>query len=265
VVAAAAGVDNPSVARIRQTARVAITENRAPSDGTRAASRRRFRLRMAPELIRTVGVRGVVARVLGHTVYRRVIVAGADMNREYMQPPCDVELTIRRLTVDEVGAYAAFAPNSDAKTVERRLAAGSRIYAAWSEGRIVSAGWLDVEQALFDAVGARVPIREKVVYARGAYTVPELRGRNIATVLYVTALRLLRDEGFERAVGFVLPESRSSIGPVDKAGFERLGSLGWLGLWQFRVYFYKPIGGKVGLMPRRRRGRKPVDLDLDVM
>ncbi len=240
------------------------TESHPATDRSSAASRRRSRLRMAPELIRTVGVRGVVAKVLGHTVYRRVVVAGADINREYAEPPCDVEMTIKRLTPDEVGAYAAFAPNSDAKTVERRLAAGSRIYAAWSDGRIVGAGWLELEEALFDAVGARVPIGEKVVYARGAYTVPELRGRNIATVGYVTALRLLRDEGFERAVGFVLPESRSSIGPVDKAGLERLGSLGWFGLGQFRLYFFKPRHGKMRLMPRRRRGRKPVDLDLDL-
>lgn len=225
---------------------------------------RSSRLRLARELVRVEGVRSLVAKLLGRVVYRRVVVATGDMDREYSVPSCDVEMTIKRLRPEDVDAYVAFAPNADARTVERRLAAGSRIYAAWSDGRIVSAGWIELEDALFDAINAKVPIGPDVVYVRGAYTTPELRNRNIATVGYVTALKMLREEGFKRGVGFILPESRSSFGPIAKAGFERLGSLGWFGLGPFRIYFFRRIGAKTRFMPRLRRGRKPVALDLDL-
>jgi hypothetical protein len=240
------------------------TETHPTADRARHANRRMSRLRLARDLIRSEGIRGLVAKLLGRVVYRRVFVAAAEMNREYTVPHCPVEMTIEKLSPEDVDAYVAFAPNADAETVERRLAAGSRIYAAWSDGRIIGAGWLEVENALFDAIDAKVAIGPKVVYARGSYTVPELRSRNVATVGYVTALRLLREEGFERAVGFVLPESRSSLGPVHKAGLERVGSLGWFGLGPFRIYFYKRADSGTRFMPRRRRGRKPVVLDIDL-
>lgn len=235
-----------------------------PADKTHTTGRGVSRLRLTHELLRAEGLRGVVPKLLGRIVYRRVVVAAADMDREYSVPACNVEMTIKKLTPEDVGAYVEFAPNADATTVGRRLAAGSRIYAAWSGDRIIGAGWLDVENALFDVIDAKVPIGPKVVYARGSYTIPELRSRNIATVGYVTALKLLREEGFERAVGFVLPESRSSLGPVDKAGLERVGSLGWFGLGPFRIYFYRRPGTKTRLMPRFRRGRAPVALDIDL-
>jgi len=222
------------------------------------------RVRLARELIRSEGLRSIWPRVLGRLVYRRVVVAAADMDAEYTVPPCDIEMTVRKLTPEDIGAYAALVPNADPATVARRLEAGSRIYAAWSDGRIISAGWLEIDYALFDAVGAKIPIGPKVVYARASFTEPELRGRNIATVGYVSALELLREEGFERAVGFLLPEARSSHGPVVKAGLEQVGSLGWFGLGRFRIYFFKRAGEKTRYMPRRRRGGKPVELDVEL-
>ena len=234
------------------------TAERAPTQN------RVSRLRLARELIRSEGLRSIWPRLLGRIAYRRVVVAAADMDAEYSVPPCDVEMTIRKLEPGEIGAYAALVPNADPATIARRLDAGSRIYAAWSDGRIISAGWLEVDRALFDAIGACIPIGPKVVYARGSYTEPDLRGRNIATVGYVTALELLREEGFERAVGFLLPEVRSSHGPVAKAGLQRVGSLGWFGIGSFRVYFFKRAGEKTRFMPRRRRGGKPVELDVEL-
>jgi hypothetical protein len=239
------------------------TETHPTADRARTPNRV-SRVRLARELIRSEGLRSIWPRLLGRLCYRRVVVAAADMDAEYAVPECDVEMTIRKLEPGEIGAYAALVPNADPATVARRLDAGSRIYAAWSNGRIISAGWLEVDRALFDAVGACIPIGPKVVYARASYTEPELRGRNIATVGYVSALELLREEGFERAVGFLLPEARSSHGPVVKAGLERVGSLGWFGIGPYRIYFFRRADEKTRFMPRRRRRGKPVQLDVEL-
>jgi GNAT superfamily N-acetyltransferase len=245
------------------TPQMTTTETHPTADRARTPNRV-SRVRLARELIRSEGLRSIWPRLLGRVVYRRVVVAAADMDAEYTVPPCSIEMTVRKLEPEDIGAYVALVPNADPSTVARRLDAGSRIYAAWSDRRIISAGWLEVDHALFDAVGARIPIGPKVVYARASYTEPELRGRNIATVGYVSALELLREEGFERAVGFLLPEARSSHGPVVKAGLERVGSLGWFGIGPFRIYFFRRAGEKTRFMPRRRRGGKPVELDIEL-
>ena len=115
------------------------TETHPTADRARTPNRV-SRVRLARELIRSEGLRSIWPRLLGRLVYRRVVVAAADMDAEYTVPECDIEMTIRKLAPQEIGAYAALVPNADPTTVARRLDAGSRIYAAWSDGRIITAG-----------------------------------------------------------------------------------------------------------------------------
>jgi GNAT superfamily N-acetyltransferase len=221
-------------------------------------------VRRAPHVLRTEGLRSFAAKLLGHLVYRRVVVMATDLTLPPREVSCDVDLTIREVTADNIAAYVAFAPHANADTACRRLAAGSRCFVAWNEGRIVCAGWSDFGRANFDAIGAIVPIGPKDVYGRDAYTVPELRGRNIATYRMVSAMQLLRDEGYERGLGYVLPQNRRGFGPPTKAGLDRIGSVGWFGLGPLRIYFFKRTEARTRFMPRFLRGRSPVELDLDL-
>jgi GNAT superfamily N-acetyltransferase len=224
----------------------------------------RARWRRAPEILRTEGLRSVWARIVGRLVYRRLVVMSTDLSAPVSKVECELDLTISELTPDDVDAYVAFLPYGDARTARRRLAAGSRCFAAWHRGRIVCAGWSDLDLANFDAIGAVVPIGPKVVYGRGAYTVPELRRRNIATLCTATAMQQLRDEGYERGVGYVLPQNRRGFGPPAKAGVARIGSIGWFGVGPARIYFFKRNGERTRFLPRFLRGRKPAELDLDL-
>ena len=173
-------------------------------------------------------------------------------------------MTVKKLEPEEIAAYARSLRTRTPSTVARRIEAGSRIYAAWSDGRIISAGWLELDRALFDAVGACIPIGPKVVYARASYTDPELRGRNIATVAYVTALELLREEGFER--GRRLPPPRGAEQPrADREGRARARRVARLVRDRAGSGSTSSGGdGKTRFMPRRRRSGKPVELDIDL-
>ena len=214
-------------------------------------------------MLLTEGLRSFWAKLLGHLFYRRLVVVANDMT----VPPPDVqpkvEVTVREVTEDDIGAYVAFGPKADAETVRRRLAAGSRIHAAWFGDRIVCASWTDFDNASFDAIGAAVPIAPTDVYGRDVYTLPEFRRKRIASYRFVTAMRLLREEGYERALGYVLPENRRGFGPTAKANVNPIGSVGWFGIGPFRIYFFKKTGSDTRFLPRFRRGRKPVVLDLD--
>jgi hypothetical protein len=221
-------------------------------------------VRRAPQVLRREGLRSFFAKLLGHLVYRRVVVMATDLTLPPREVSCDVDLTIEELTADQIDAYVAFGPHADADTACRRLAAGSRCFVAWHKRRIVCAGWSDFDLANFDAIGAVVPIGPKDVYGRDAYTVPELRGRNIATLRMVSAMHMLRGEGYERGLGYVLPQNRRGFGPPTKAGLDRVGSVGWFGLGPLRIYFFKRTGERTRLMPRFLRSRSPVELDLDL-
>jgi GNAT superfamily N-acetyltransferase len=225
----------------------------------------RTRLRRAPEVLRTEGPLILFAKLVGNLFYRRVVVVATDLTKPAPAVTSEVPLDIREVTAEnDVRDYVACGPRANAETMKRRLAAGSRCFAAWNDGRSVSGGWADFGRANFDAIGAVVPLGPRDVYGRDAYTVPELRGRNIATVRMATAMQQLHEEGYERALGYVLPRNRRGFGPTTKSGVDPVGSLGWFGIGPLRIYFFTKTGAKTRFMPRFRRGAKPVSLEIDL-
>jgi GNAT superfamily N-acetyltransferase len=232
--------------------------------GLRGASASRWR-RKAPrirEAIRYDSVTGLLAKALGHVAYRRVVLVGRRLDVPPPDARSDLELAVRALTPEEVESYARFRADADGPTVLKRLAAGSLVYAAWHEGRIVSAAWVDRGTAQLDPIGVRLRLHPLDVYGRDSYTVPDLRGHNVATVRMVEALRALHADGYECFFGFVLPENRRAFGPPAKAGLDRLGSAGWFGLGPLRLYFVAFAGSRARIHARFKRPGRPVEVDL---
>ncbi len=240
------------------------TESHSPTEEKPTPAISRGTLRRAPQVLRKEGMRSFWVKLLGHTVYRRVVLVSADLTREQPNITCELPITVTSATLDDVDAYVEFGPKANAETFRRRLTAGSRVYVAWLEGRIVSAAWVDLNHAFLDAIDAITTLGPRDTYGRDSYTVPELRSRNIATVRSVVGMRMLREEGFERAIGYVVPENRGGFASIGKAGLDRIGSAGWFGVGPLRIYFHKRPGAKTRYLPRFRRGRKPVELDLDL-
>jgi GNAT superfamily N-acetyltransferase len=224
------------------------------------------RLRRKVRRVRTAAgydtFRGLVAKSLGHVVYRRVVLVGRRLDVPLPEAQSDLELSMGLLTEGEVESYVAFRPEADAATVRRRMAAGWLVYAVWHDGRIVSVTWLVPGTAHLDPVGVRLHLDPRDSYGRDSFTARAVRGRNVGTVCMVGALQALREAGYECSFGFVLPENRRGFGPPAKAGLDRLGSIGWVGLGPARVYFVALAGGGLTLHPRLKRPRKLVDIEL---
>jgi GNAT superfamily N-acetyltransferase len=226
------------------------------------ASRLRRKARRARAAARYEGLKGLLAKGLGHVIYRRVVLVGRRLDMTLPEARSDLELSHRMLTGDDVDSYVAFRPEADAATILRRMASGSLIFGVWHEGRIVASTWLDCGSAHLDPIGVRLRLDPLDSYGRDSFTAPELRGQNVGTVCMVGALRALRDAGYECSFGFILPENRKAFGPPAKAGHDTLGSIGWIGLGPARLYFVAFTGGSLKLHPRLKRPRRPVDVDL---
>lgn len=230
---------------------------------SRVRRKARRKLRRARDAVSYDTLTGLLAKTLGHVVYRRIVLVG----RSLEQPPPEAEtdlgsVSVRSLTRDDVASYARFQPDSDPKTVLKRLENGSLVYAAWNDGRIVSAAWVDRGTAHLDPIGVSLQLDPRDVYGRGSYTLPELRGHNVATVRMVGALRALREDGYEAFFGYVLPENRRAFRTAVKASLDRLGSIGWIGLGPFRLYFVVLSDRRSRIHPRFKRLRRPVSFEL---
>ncbi len=203
-------------------------------------------LRRATEVLRTEGLRSFFFKVLGETVYRRVVVVERDLS----QPPPVVQarlpVSIVRLCDSEIEEYVAFRPETDAAEVRRRLQAGQVCWLVRYEGRIVHSCWVTTGRAWIEYLGWDVALPPDTAYSYESFTAPELRGQNLAVARSVVMQQALRQAGYRRAVAVIMPENRAGFYPAEKAGYRRVGVMGYLRIgpwrWTFgRDAFYRPI------------------------
>jgi GNAT superfamily N-acetyltransferase len=196
---------------------------------------------------------------LERLVYRRLVLYECDLSAPLPVPTGDIDATVRRLELDDLHAYLAFDPRARESVFRSRLAEGQRCYATCVDGGIVSCVWVAIGRAAFPGIEAVWKLGPADVYSHDLYTLPEFRGRNLATVQAARKLAQLRDEGFRRAVCFVWPENKRGHGPTTKSGYRRSGSIGWIGLYRRGLYWLRLDGRPTVWAWRFRRGRGPIE------
>lgn len=197
----------------------------------------RSAIRRAVVVLRSEGARSLGFKLLGETVYRRVVVLGRSLAGPLLRfdPPPGVE--IDRLRPAEIDRYLALRPAADGREIERRLAAGDRCLVARLDGRIVHAGWLASRPVWSDYLGMDVAPRPGEAYVYESFTDPAHRRSGITAARSTVALRLARDEGHRSIIGIVMPENRAAFGPARKMGFAPCGVIGWVGVGRWRYEF----------------------------
>ena len=223
-------------------------------------------LRRAVQVLRTEGVASLWFRVLGETVYRRMVL----MERLLAEPVSPVtpglRVTIGLLDEAEAGEYCDFRPGADLLDVRRRLGAGQWCFVARHEGRIVQAGWAVARRARIDYLDREIDLAPDEVYIYGSYTAPDSRGRNLAPAQRTEAVRFLRDAGYRRLVAAVFPENKAGFRPLEKIGCRRFGVMGYVKVGRWRRDFCRvsrdsllpgesPATRAGGESPRRVFGR----------
>ncbi len=139
---------------------------------------------------------------------------------------------------ERLAEYEALRPEQRA-SIEQRLAEGERCFGAWLDGELVSARWIAVGEPRVDYLGMLLPLGPNEVYMYDSYTAPLRRGRGIASAGLAVLYPILATEGRSRVVCACLPENRSGLRSIAKAGFRPAGKMGYVGLGPWRHTFVR--------------------------
>src|SRR6059036_2712211 len=103
--------------------------------GDRWTSRRI--LKRAKEVLHEEGLRSLWFKILGETVYRRVVLLECPLDEPIAEVTSSLPVVIDLLRDTELDEYIALRPEADPSKIQRRLAAGQRalshaVRGAWS-------------------------------------------------------------------------------------------------------------------------------------
>jgi hypothetical protein len=208
-----------------------------------AAPRRRWTPRQAGRRAREVvageGVRSLVFKVLGETVYRRLLL----FERPLDPPPAlrepSVELEYGFLDEDRAGELPSLGSALTPGEALRRLRRGERCFVARHRGGLVSARWLTDGEAFVEYLGGRLRLDENEVYVYEAFTAPAYRSLGLYGAASARLARELAAEGRVRTIVTVPPENAAAVRACEAAGYRRAGTIGFVGLGRRRRYFVR--------------------------
>jgi GNAT superfamily N-acetyltransferase len=217
-------------------------------DGTNYAwTCQRVRKR-AVEVLRTEGLAGLWFKVLGETVYRRVVMVERCLDDPPIRVDPTLPITIDLLRETDVEEYVRFRPMANPAEVHRRLADGQRCFVARYEGRLVHGSWVATQRAWIEYLAIEIQLAVDEAYSYESFTAADVRGHGIAEVRSKHMQRVLRDAGCSRLVAVIVPENRAAVRAGHKAGFHPFGVMGYIKIGPWRKVFCRidrgarPIG-----------------------
>ena len=219
-----------------------MTPSAAPPDVSVAPSARRWTPRdalvQAIAVLRREGLRTLVARAAGETVYRRLVVMTCDLARAPDVVPDGLEFSLLR--EGDLSDYARLRPGGEAQAAER-LAAGDRCVAAWSCGRLVGVRWLGTGSVRIEYLDLVLELADCEIYNYDAFTDEAFRRRGVASAIRAYAFALLRDEGYRRSVTAVLPENGAAVSNARNAGYRPAARIGYVRVGRWRRTFRRAL------------------------
>ena len=213
-------------------------------------------IRRALEILRQEGLLALYFRVLGETVYRRLLVFETDLTTTTYAP----DPRFRWLREDEAGAYARFHPVLSEPEVRRRLADGQRCWVlVLPDGAIANGIWVAVGPAWIEYLQMVLPLTPREAYLSQSFTAPAERGRRHATAALRSLKHTLTGEGVIRTVACVQPDRAIAYPPAFRGGARPVAYVGWIGLGPWRRTFRRATDHLPVYAPKPRPDSSPRD------
>jgi len=194
--------------------------------------------------------RRTVKRVLRGPTFRRYYVLLLNVSDGVSQARAKIPITYGVLNPAELESLAKVDHFQKPTQMYRsRLTEGQVCFAAKHEGRIVAATWIQTGFAdSTGPLGRGFPLRADEAYGHSAFTVPEYRGNRIMPELNDFALKWLAQLGFRRLVILVDQHNGSALNADHRAGFRRVGSVGYLEMlgWRWSFCSVRGVFGALG-------------------
>lgn len=196
-------------------------------------------LRRALEVLRQEGIKSLWFKILGETVYRRMVLMERTLDEPITEVSPRLPVTISLLRDTDLSEYTRFRPEIDPDEIRRRLASGQMCFAAWHEGRIVHAAWVATGHAWIGYLAREITLAPDEVYAYESFTSPDFRGQNVAGARSSYMQQALQRAGYRRILAAIMPENKPAFRPVEKTGFRPIGMIGYLRLGPWRWDFIR--------------------------
>lgn len=189
------------------------------------------------EVVRKEGITALCFRILGETVYRRTVLFERLLCEPISPVSAGLPVVVNLLTETEIEEYCQFRPDAHSSEVRRRPEAGQWCFAARHQGRLVHTASAASQRTWIGYLNREIRLAPGEAYEYEAFTAADFRGQNISPARKVWMLRYLHDAGYRRAVALVVPENEPAFRPVEKAGYRRLGVMGYLKIGPWRHDF----------------------------
>jgi hypothetical protein len=211
-------------------------------------------LRRASQILRAEGPRVLWFRLLGETVYRRMILFERRLDERIANSRSELPVTISLLQPHEADDYAAFYPSVTAATVRSRLERGHQCFAARLEGVVVQAIWAATGTAPIRYLDCEIRLAPDEAYVYESYTVPALRRLKLSTTRSEMMIRYFREQSFSRLLALVMPENPGGVHATLRAGYRPVGIVGRVkvGPWRRDFCRMESDSRRVELRPVKR-------------
>jgi len=194
-------------------------------------------------------VLALLFRVLGETVYRRLLLFETDLARCRFEP----DARCRWLRDDEAERYALVHPLLTAEQVRRRLADGVRCWVLeLPEGAIAHGLWVATAPVVIEYLDVQLPVAAGEAYLFQSFTPAAYRGRRLASRALSALKAQLGAMGIRRTLSCILPDNWLAYPPAFSAGARPIAYIGWYGVGPWRRHFRRPTRRFPWYAPKRR-------------
>lgn len=196
-------------------------------------------LRQAAEVFREEGAKSLWFKILGETVYRRVVVMERPLDEPVAEIAARLPVVVSLLRESEVDDYIEFRAGADPSELRRRLEDGQLCFVVRHEGRIVHSTWVATGRAWIDYLSREMRLLPDEVYVYEAFTAPAFRGQQISPARAVHLVRHFQEAGYRRLVALIVPENKQAFRAAQRTGYKPCGLMGYLRLGPWRRHFLR--------------------------
>jgi len=184
---------------------------------------------------RAGGLKQLWFRSLARTVYRRAVLVEHSLDAPPASVTSRASVEIGLLKERDAADYLRFRQNIGSADFHCRLQQGHVCFAAWHEGRIVSAAWIATGRVWIEYLAREIELARDEAYLYESFTAPAFRGNNIPALRGAHEARYFRDAGYRRLVAVIMPENAAGLRHAEKAGWNAFGMMGYvkLGAWRW--------------------------------
>lgn len=207
--------------------------------GQRRQRSTRAALGRARVVLAEEGLRSLWFKVLGETVYRRLLLLARDTAGPLSPVPFPDGLDFSFVEPSDARSLNSLAAQADSAEALRRLRRGDRCFVGRIGGRVVTARWVAVGEIWIPYLQRWLQPKVNEVFIYESFTHPAFRSQGVDAGARRTLLPLLAAEGVRTTVAAVLPEERLALRVLEKDGYRRIGVVGYVKIGPWRRGFLR--------------------------